>query len=178
MQNQQNSRFNVGLYGLVVVLRRQVPGVRIPSGAPKACDIKNVTGSFLCCIAQNQKSRSPIFQVRFIEMSNHFKSVGLFCWAAWCAFSRPCRPVLQFSAEFSTFSCCFQNVFNFLAVNFPLAAGFFSFFAVADKMGTARTFIPFPIMRMCGGFSNRTSSMRRLQISDTRAAVSYNTHNP
>ena len=51
-----------------------------------------------------------IFKVRFIEMSNHFKSVGLFCWAAWCAFSRPCRPVLQFSAEFSTFSCCFQNV--------------------------------------------------------------------
>ena len=35
MQNQQNSRFNVGLYGLVVVLRRQVPGVRIPSGAPQ-----------------------------------------------------------------------------------------------------------------------------------------------
>lgn len=40
------------------------------------------------------------------------------------------------------------------------------------------TSILFPIMRMCGGFSNRTSSMRRLQISDTRAAVSYNTHNP
>ena len=35
VQNQQNSRFNVGLYGLVVVLRRQVPGVRIPSGALK-----------------------------------------------------------------------------------------------------------------------------------------------
>ena len=28
-----------------------------PSGAPRACDIKNVTGSFLCCIAQNQRSR-------------------------------------------------------------------------------------------------------------------------
>lgn len=35
VQSQQNSRFNVGLYGLVVVLRRQVPGVRIPSGALK-----------------------------------------------------------------------------------------------------------------------------------------------
>ncbi|WP_455489555.1 hypothetical protein [Gemmiger sp.] len=34
VQNQQNSRFNVGLYRPVVVLRRQVPGVRIPSGAP------------------------------------------------------------------------------------------------------------------------------------------------
>lgn len=66
-------------------------------------------------------------------MSNHFNSVGLFCWAAWCAFSRPCRPVLQFSAEFSTFSCCFQNVFNFPAANFPLAAGFFRFLQLPTK---------------------------------------------
>jgi len=34
VQNQQNSRFNASLYCPVVVLRRQVPGVRIPSGAP------------------------------------------------------------------------------------------------------------------------------------------------
>ena len=71
--------------------------------------------------------------MRFIEMSNHFNSVGLFCWAAWCAFSRPCRPVLQFSAEFSTFSCCFQNVFNFSAANFPLAAVFFRFLQLSVK---------------------------------------------
>ena len=57
VQNQQNSRFYVRLRRPVLVLQRQVPGVRIPSGAPRACDIKNVTGSFLCCIAQNQKSR-------------------------------------------------------------------------------------------------------------------------
>ena len=35
MQNQQNSRFYVRLHFPVVVLRRQVPGVRIPSGALK-----------------------------------------------------------------------------------------------------------------------------------------------
>ena len=35
VQNQQNSRFIDGLYRPVVVLRRQVPGVRIPSGALK-----------------------------------------------------------------------------------------------------------------------------------------------
>ncbi len=35
VQNQQNSRFNASLYCPVVVLRRQVPGVRIPSGALK-----------------------------------------------------------------------------------------------------------------------------------------------
>ena len=73
-------------------------------------------------------------------------------------------------AVFRMFSISSQPISCWLRV--------FSFFAVAGKMGTARTFIPFPIMRMCGGFSNRTSSMRRLQISDTRAAVSYNTHNP
>ena len=36
VQNQQNSRFIAGLHHPVVVLRRQVPGVRIPSGAPRA----------------------------------------------------------------------------------------------------------------------------------------------
>lgn len=35
VQSQQNLRFNVGLHRPVVVLRRQVPGVRIPSGALK-----------------------------------------------------------------------------------------------------------------------------------------------
>ena len=35
VQSQQNSRFIVSLYRPVVVLRRQVPGVRIPSGALK-----------------------------------------------------------------------------------------------------------------------------------------------
>lgn len=35
VQNQQILRFNVGLYCPIVVLRRQVPGVRIPSGALK-----------------------------------------------------------------------------------------------------------------------------------------------
>ena len=36
VQNQQNLRFRVCLRRLVVVLRRQVPGVRIPSVAPRA----------------------------------------------------------------------------------------------------------------------------------------------
>jgi hypothetical protein len=35
VQSQQNLRFSVCLRYLVVVLRRQVPGVRIPSGALK-----------------------------------------------------------------------------------------------------------------------------------------------
>ena len=35
VQNQQNSRFIFSLHRPVVVLRRQVPGVRIPSGALK-----------------------------------------------------------------------------------------------------------------------------------------------
>ena len=42
MQNQQSLRFNASLDRPVVVLRRQVPGVRIPSGAPRAA-------SYGCC---------------------------------------------------------------------------------------------------------------------------------
>lgn len=35
VQNQQNSRFNASLYCPVVVLRREVPELRIPSGTLK-----------------------------------------------------------------------------------------------------------------------------------------------
>ena len=87
--------------------------VQIPSSAPKVCDKKNVTGFFLCCIAQNQRSRRPIFKVRFIEMSNRFQAVGLFCWAAWCEFSLPCRPVLQFFSGIFNFFLLFSECFQF-----------------------------------------------------------------
>ena len=43
VQNRQNLRFNVGLYRPVVVLRRQVPGVRIQSGA-----LKNLIAMYFC----------------------------------------------------------------------------------------------------------------------------------
>ena len=48
-------------------------------------------------------------------------------------FPAPAAPFCSFSAEFSTFSCCFQNVFNFLAANFPLPAGFFRFLQLPTK---------------------------------------------
>ena len=75
----------------------------------------------------------PTILGRFSQLDAHF----------------PCR-FLEFGRRGGNFFekkqnkfCCFQNVFNFPA------AAIFSFFAVAGKMGTARTFIPFPIMRMC-----------------------------
>ena len=43
VQNQQILRFNAGLSRPVVVLRRQVPGVRIPSGA-----LKNLIAMYFC----------------------------------------------------------------------------------------------------------------------------------
>ena len=66
-------------------------------------------------------------------MSNHFKSVRLFCWAAWCAFPRPCRPVLQFFSGIFNFFLLFSECFNFLAANFPLAAVFFRFLQLPAK---------------------------------------------
>ena len=66
-------------------------------------------------------------------MSNHFKSAGLFCWAAWCAFSRPCRPVLQFFSGIFNFFLLFSECFNFPAANFLLAAVFFRFLQLPAK---------------------------------------------
>ena len=57
-------------------------------------------------------------------MSNHFKSVGLFCWAAWCAFSRPCRPVLQFFSGIFNFFPLFSECFPFPRSQFPIGCGF------------------------------------------------------
>ena len=45
----------------------------------------------------------------------------------------PAAPFCSFSVEFSTFSCCFQNVFHFPAANFPLAAEFFLFLQLPAK---------------------------------------------
>lgn len=66
-------------------------------------------------------------------MSNHFKSAGLFCWAAWCAFPRPCRPVLQFFSGIFNFFLLFSECFQFPAANFPLAAVFFRFLQLPTK---------------------------------------------
>ena len=60
-------------------------------------------------------------------MSNHFKSVGLFCWAAWCAFSRPCRPVLQFFSGIFNFFPLFSECFPFPRSQFPIGCDFFVF---------------------------------------------------
>ena len=62
-------------------------GLRIHQLPPKSCGKDVAAASFLCCIAQNRQSRSPIFKVRFIEMSNCFRAVGFFC----------CQPFLLLS---------------------------------------------------------------------------------
>ena len=81
-------------------------------------------------------------------MSSSFQTVGHFYCLIFPQNSELRQGEGNFFEKKQNKSCCFQNVFNFPAANFPLAA-IFSFFAVAGKMGTARTFIPFPIMRMC-----------------------------
>ena len=47
-------------------------------GAPKACDKKDVTGFFLCCIVENWRFRQLIFELLFIKMSSGFQTVGHF----------------------------------------------------------------------------------------------------
>ena len=64
-------------------------GLRIHQLPPKSCGKNIAAAFFLWCTAQNQQSRSPIFKVRFIEMSNRLRAVGFFV---------------------ARFFCCFQNV--------------------------------------------------------------------
>jgi len=61
-------------------------------------------------------------------MSNRFKAVGLFVGRFGASFPSPAARFCSFSAKISTFFCCFQNVFNFPAANFPLGCGDFLFF--------------------------------------------------
>ena len=49
--------------------------VQIPSSAPKACDKKDATGFFLCCIVENRRFRQPIFGHDFTVLSNNFRAV-------------------------------------------------------------------------------------------------------
>ena len=52
--------------------------VQVLLSAPKACDKKDVTGFFLCCIVENRRFRQPIFELLFIKVSSSFQTVGHF----------------------------------------------------------------------------------------------------
>jgi len=59
----------------------------------------------------------PTILVRFSQLDAHFS----------CRFPEFGRGVGNFFEKKQNKSCCFQNVFNFLAANFLLAAGIFCF---------------------------------------------------
>ena len=119
VQNQQNSRSYVRLCRRVVVLRRQVPGVRIPSGAPKGCDKNVVTAFFLCYIAENRRLRRQIFKARFTVLSNRFLTVGLFYLRILTACPLPCGLIFNFFQENFRFSLLFSEYFQFPRSQFP-----------------------------------------------------------
>ena len=116
-------------------------------------------------------------------MSNRFKAVGLFCWVIWGGFALPCRPVLQFSAKISTFFCCFQNVFNFPAANFPLAAGIFCFsrqFSVCFQVFHPRPIIIRRIstMSIIIGIDHGYYAIKTAHCSFPAGLTSYGEHEP
>ena len=102
-------------------------GLRIHQLPPKGCGKNVVTAFFLCCIAENLRPYQPIFKARFTVLSNRFRTVGLFCLRILTACPLPCGLIFNFFQENFRFLCCFQNVFNFPAANFSLAAGIFCF---------------------------------------------------
>jgi hypothetical protein len=71
--------FPSGQWGQTVNLLLNASVVRIHQLPPKACDKKDVTGFFLCCIVENWRFRQLIFELLFIKMSSGFQTVGHFC---------------------------------------------------------------------------------------------------
>ena len=71
------------------------------------------------------------FQGRILQ--GFSRRLGFFVGRLGVRFPASAAPFCSFSVEFSTFSCCFQNVFHFLAANFPLAVGFFRFLQLPTK---------------------------------------------
>ena len=61
-------------------------GLRIHQLPPKSCDINVAAAFFLWCTAQSRQSRSPIFKVRFIEVSNCFRRLDFLLPAFSAAF--------------------------------------------------------------------------------------------
>ena len=70
--------FPSGQWGQTVNLLLNASVVRIHQLPPKACDKKDVTGFFLCCIVENWRFRQLIFELLFIKMSSGFQTVGHF----------------------------------------------------------------------------------------------------
>ena len=129
-----------------------------PPGRTRSLWQKRCCRLFLCCIVENWQFHHTILGRGFTVLSNHFRAVS----PTWCPLSLPLSGIWQEKGQFfekNRINPAVFRMFQFPRSQFPVGCGVFPFFAVAGKMGTARTFIPFPIMRMCGGFSNRISSM-------------------
>ena len=120
--------FPSGQWGQTVNLLLNASVVRIHQLPPKACDKKDVTGLFLCCIVEKWRFRQPIFGHGFTVLSNHFGAVCPPWCPLFCRFLEFGRGGGNFFEKKQNKSCCFQNVFNFPAANFLLAVGIFCFF--------------------------------------------------
>ena len=137
----------------------------------KACDKKDVTGLFLCCIAQNWRFRQPIFRHGFTVLSNHFRAV----FPPWCPLFLPLFGIRQgrerfFEKKQNNF-CCFQKVFNFPAANFPLAAGIFCFFRQFSVSFRIFHFLPIHKIRKGGYQIQQIQFAMQKAESNTRKTI-------
>ena len=133
MQNQQKIAVYHHIARCVVVLRPGRPEVRIPSGAPRACDKKDVAGFFFavsskigsfttqfwdavlqCC--QTILGRFPQldahFPCRFLEFGRrrgNFFEKNRINPAVFRMFSISSQPISHWLRGFSVFCSCWQN---------------------------------------------------------------------
>ena len=126
--------FPSGQWGQTVNLLLNASVVRIHQLPPKSCGNIFATAFFLCCNAKKWPISSrfldavlqccPTILGRFPQLDAHFS----------CRFLEFGRGGGNFFEKKQNKSCCFQNVFNFPAANFLLAAGIFRFFSTVFSL--------------------------------------------
>ena len=115
----------------------------------------------------------PTILVRFSQLDAHFS----------CRFPEFGRGGGNFFEKKQNKSCCFQNVFNFLAANFLLAAGIFRFFRQFSVCFQVFHFIPIIIRRISTmsiiiGIDHGYYAIKTAHCSFPAGLTSYGEHEP
>ena len=125
--------------GISFVTLRHKPVIKKMSQAfffAVSSKIGNFVNRFLDAVLQC----CPTILGRFPQLDAHFS----------CRFLEFGRGGGNFFEKKQNTSCCFQNVFNFLAANFLLAAGIFRFFRQFSVCFQVFHFIPMPFFTFIG----------------------------
>ena len=159
-----------------------------PSGKAKVCKTfihQFKSGRHLHKTVMEKMSQSFFFVVasKIGDFANQFLNTVLQCCPT--IFGRFAHPEAHFFCRFLEFgrgggnffekkqnkSCCFQNVFNFLAANFSLAAGIFYFFRQFSVSFRIFHFLPIHKIRKRGYRIQQIQFAMQKAASNTRKTI-------